>query len=275
MVALKLRLFPLKAVCLSDTFVGEGTGMGVDASDEFGMAGTGTYEAFRGEELDVREGDVGEGLGRGAGKGAGHVGNAVVGHTFFDVDGILVRGGVSRLDTAALIDGNVHDDCALLHGCNHFAAHEARCFGARDEDRTDEEVGAGEKVDEGGFAGVKRVCPGHGGIEELHALGVDLENGRLGADPGGDSRRVHATGSAPNDDDATGENSGNASEKSAATAFVYREKIGADHDGHAAGDFAHRFEQGRAVTDLNRLISDGTGTRGDEIFGELLVGCEV
>ena len=52
--------------------------------------------------------------------------------------------------------------------------------------------------------------------------------------------------------------------------------MGTGLSGHAAGDLAHRCEQRQqAVGELDRLIGDGGGSRGDEAPGLIGVGGEV
>ena len=106
---------------VGDGFVGEGAVEGVDAFGDAGVGLDGGVGAELGELQDVGEGGVGEGEGAGVGHGGGHVGDAVVDDAVDDVAGVGVGGGVGGFDAAALVDGDVDDDRALLHLGDHGA----------------------------------------------------------------------------------------------------------------------------------------------------------
>jgi hypothetical protein len=94
LLALRWRVW--EAVGVGDGLVGEVAVLGVEAAEEGGVFGAGFFEAVVGELFDVAVGDVGEGLGGGTGVGGGHVRDAVMDDTFFDVGGMGVGGGPKR-----------------------------------------------------------------------------------------------------------------------------------------------------------------------------------
>ena len=57
-----------------------------------------------------------------------------------------MRGGARRFDAAALVDGHVDDDCALLHARDHFAGDDFGGGGAGNEHASDDEVGRADGV---------------------------------------------------------------------------------------------------------------------------------
>ena len=69
---------------------------------------------------------------------------------------------------------------------------------------------------------------------------------------------------------SSGQHPGHTTEQHPLAAVVFREEISADEDGHPAGDFAHRFEQGQAAIHLDRFISDAGCTRRNQALGERL-----
>ena len=85
---------------------------------------------------------------------AGHVGDAVVDDAIDHEAGIGVRGGPGCLNAAALVDGYVDDDGALLHLRDHGAGDELGRGGAGNEHTADDEVcfagSAGQVVAVGG-----------------------------------------------------------------------------------------------------------------------------
>ena len=81
---------------------------------------------------------------------------------------LMRRAVIAGLDGTALVDCNVDNDGALLHGLDHFLGDEDRGTSARDENRTDEEVclfdplrnvvGRGILGDAGGDEGKESLC---------------------------------------------------------------------------------------------------------------------
>ena len=68
---------------------------------------------------EVGERGVGERVGGGGRHRAGHVADAVVDDAVLHVDGVVVGGLAGRLDATALVDGDVDDHRARLHGGDH------------------------------------------------------------------------------------------------------------------------------------------------------------
>src|SRR5262249_20660041 len=155
-----------------------------------GDAGIGGRDALpaSGDELeDVGEGHVAERVGAGAPDGARHVGDAVMDDVFLDVGRVVVGRRAARFDASALVDGDVHDDGAGFHALEVGAADEARCQGARDEDGTDDEIGAAHGLEDGVAVGVEgRDIGGHDVVEVAEAVEVDVEDVDVGPEARGD-----------------------------------------------------------------------------------------
>lgn len=266
---------PSKLVGLGDGLGEEEAVLDAEAGGEAGEAEGGLGEAVISEGFDVRVGDVGEGLGGGAGVGSGHVGHAVVDDALFGEDGVVVSGGAGRLGAAALVDGDIDQHAAGAHAFEQGTADEFRRASAGHEDGPDEEIDGGEQVFEEGLAGEEGVGGVEGDIEEAHAFDIDLEDGDIGAEARGHAGGVHAGYAAAENDYAAGQNAGHAAEQSAGAAPVFGEEVAADEHGHAAGDFAHGFEEGEAAFDLDVFIGEGGAAGGEEGGGEIPVGGEV
>src|SRR5258708_7975938 len=69
----------------------------------------------------VRERDDVERIGAGPGNCAWHVSNAVMNDFVDDVGRVRMGGGVARLETAALVDGDVDKHRALFHRLEHVS----------------------------------------------------------------------------------------------------------------------------------------------------------
>jgi hypothetical protein len=183
--------------------------------------------------------------------------------------------GTGGFGAAALVNGDVHEDAAGAHETEHVAADETGRPCAGDEDSADEEVGAGEHLEEARFVGVEGVGAVEGDVEVAHALDVHFEDGDVSAEAGGHAGGVDAGGAAAEDDDFAGENAWNAAKECAAAAVVFGQIIAADEDAHAPGNFAHRLEQRETAIDFDGFVGDGGHAGAEEGVGEGAVGGEV
>jgi len=205
------------------------------------LATAGTGQSLIGDQLDVRVGDIGEGLSGGAGVGAGHVGHAVVENTFLNVDRIVMGGGTGGFGAAPLIDGDVDENAAGTHAAEHGAGDELGGFRSGDENRADEEINVGQEFIEVSLIGKEGVGGVHGDVEEAHPFEVHLENGDISAQSGGHAGGIDPRGAAPDDDHPTGQDPGDPPQENATPAPVFGQKVGTDNHGHASGDFGHRL----------------------------------
>ena len=165
-----------------DDWAGEFSVLSADAGEESGLALGGDGEAVVGDEFDERVGNVGKSLGSGSGVSAWHVGDAVVEHAFFDVDGVVVGGGAGGFGATALIDSDINEDASRSHTAKHGAGDELGGLGSWNEDSSDEEINVGEKFVEMSLIRKEGVGGMHRNIEKAHAFEVDLENGDIGAE---------------------------------------------------------------------------------------------
>lgn len=76
---------------------------------------TGLLPAFVCQSQSVRQSCIGQGKGGRSRNSSGHIGHAIVNNALLHKDGIVKRCGTGTLYTATLINGDIHDDGALLH----------------------------------------------------------------------------------------------------------------------------------------------------------------
>jgi hypothetical protein len=170
-----------KLVSGGDDWAGEFSVLSADAGEESGLALGGDGEAVVGDEFDDRVGNVGKSLGSGSGVSAWHVGDAVVEHAFFDVDGVVVGGGAGGFGATALIDSDINEDASRSHTAKHGAGDELGGLGSWNEDSSDEEINVGEKFVEMSLIRKEGVGGMHGDIEKAHPLEINLQNGDISA----------------------------------------------------------------------------------------------
>ncbi len=190
----------------------------------------------------VGHGGVGQGIGRGARHGAGHVGDTVVDHTLFDVDGVGVGGGAGCLDAAALVNGHVNDHAARPHAPHHLPRDHVRRPRASDEHRPDHDIGAFDSL---------------GDVVRVRAQGDEIAVKYLAqvAKPiypeiNGDDAGSHAEGhlhrvlphSADSDDSyGAGKNARHPAQQFAPSAAGLFQTMGSHLYCHPASHFAHRL----------------------------------
>src|SRR5580658_224842 len=262
---------------VGDGFVGELAFVGVEAFGEAGVGLEGGFGAEVRELEDVGEGCVGEGQGGGVGHGRGHVGDAVVDDAVDLVAGIGVGGGTGGLDAAALVDGDVDDDGALLHAADHLFGDELGGGGAGNEDSADEEVGlAGGALEVVGVGGQGEDAAVEDVVQVAEAVEVEVDEGDLGAEAEGHFGGVGADDAASDDADVAGRDAGDAAEQDAAAAVLLFEVGSADLDGETAGDLGHGGEEREgAGAVFYGLVGDAGDALFEEDVGQLLERGEV
>ncbi len=161
---------------------------------------------------------------------------------------VRVGGRVRGFDAAALIDGNIDDDRALLHLGDHRPGDDLGRSGAGNQDSSDNEVGFADGVlnvvtvgGDGMEASAKDV------VEFAEAVEVEVDERDLRAHAEGDLCGVGADDAAADDADVAGGNARDAAEQNTAAAVFLFEVGRADLDAHAAGDFAHGSKQREGV----------------------------
>ena len=184
---------------------------------------------------------------------------------------------MDRLDAAALIHRDVHDDRALLHGRDHVLRHEARRAGAGDEHGADEQIGAAEHLLHVEAVRHQRDdLPAEDVVQVPEPVGVHVEHRDVGAEAHGGARGVETCGAGAEDDDVPRRDAGHAGEEDAAAAVGAAEVERALLDREPAGDLAHRREQRQAaVGALDRLVGDRDRPRGPERARDVRRGRQV
>ena len=109
-------------------------------------------------------------------------------HAVDDVRGLAVRGGLGRLDAAALVDADVNDDRAAFHTTDQVTADEAWRSPAGDQHRADDQVGQhGVTLDRVRVGVNGHDISGHDVVEISQAIEVDIHDDDVGAKSGCDS----------------------------------------------------------------------------------------
>src|SRR4029079_2534466 len=221
--------------------VGDAAVVDVGGGEERRRLTEGGLDAELGELQDPGEGDVAEGEGAGAADGTRHVGDAIMQDAFFEIRGIAVRCWSARFDAAALVDGDVDDDAAGLHELQVLKGDETWRFGAGNEHGTNDEVGQAELLADGVAVAVEDVDVGrHNVVEVAEPVHVDIEDGDVGLEAGGDFGGVGTDDAAAEDRNVSWGDAGHAGEQDSAAELRLFEVFGPFLDAHAAGDFAHR-----------------------------------
>ena len=96
--------------------MGERAAADIEPGEEVRIVSHRRHDALIGHGPDERQGGVVEREGRGARHRTRHIGNAVMDHAFFQVDGFGMGGGARGFKTAALVDGDIDHDRARTHG---------------------------------------------------------------------------------------------------------------------------------------------------------------
>jgi hypothetical protein len=181
------------------------------------------------------------------------------------------------LGAAALIDRDVGEDCALLHSRDHLARDQLRGQCARDQDRTDDDIGLlhglldlqARRHDEADAARQDF-------LEVPHAVERALEDRDVRSEADRDHGRVVADHSAADDQHASGRDPGHAAEQQPTAAERLLEEVRAGLRRKPACDLAHRCEQRQcAGIRLHRLVRDGRDATLEEGARQRLVGGDV
>ena len=188
------------------------------------------------------------------------------------------RAVVARLDRAALVDGNVDDNGALLHGLDHFLGDQDRGTCARDEDGADEKVSFLDPLCDVVARGVLGDNAAAEHIVKLtQTLDREVDDRDACAETDSDLCCIRSDVAAADDDDLAGRDTSDTAEEDAAAAVTALEELRADLDGHTACDLTHRSEQREAAALLaeNRLIGNTDNLLLKECLRELGLCCEM
>ena len=116
----------------------------------------------------------------------------------------------------------------------------------------------------------------HDVVEVAQAVHVDVEDGDVGVEAGGDLGRVRADDAAAEDRDVRRRHARHAAQQDAAAHLRPLQKLGALLNAHPAGHFAHRREQRQAALVVGqRFVGDARRAAGEHRFGQLAIGGEV
>src|ERR1035441_5373782 len=70
-----------------------------------------------------------------------HIRHAIMHHAVNHVTRIRVRCGPCRLHATSLVDGHIHNDCALFHRSHHAAGHNLWRCSSGNQNTTNHQVG--------------------------------------------------------------------------------------------------------------------------------------
>src|SRR5271163_2512945 len=132
-----------------------------------------------------------------------------------------VGGGMGGFDAAALVDGNVHDDRALLHLAHHCFGDDLGSGSAGDEDSTDDQVGIADgALDVVAVGGNGVDASAKDVVEIAEAIQVEVDQGDLCSHAEGDLRGVGANDAATDDTDVAGWDARDAAQKDSAAPML-------------------------------------------------------
>ncbi len=237
--------------------------MGVQSRRQRPVAPQRLPPAVVGDLHDVRQGDVGQRIGRRVRYRARHVGDAVEDRVVHPVGRVGVRRGLGVLETAALVDRDVDEHRARLHPRDELVRDQHRRLRPGHEHRSDDQVGVDHRpldfVRVRGDSLAVALVDGISGTQPGHVL-VDEQHLRL--HPERDRGRVHARHARAKHDDLRRVHPGHAAHEHAPATAVTLQMMRSDLGCHPSGHLGHRREQRqRPVRQLHGLVGDRGDTR--------------
>lgn len=182
-----------------------------------------------------------------------------------------------RLEAAALVDGHVDHDRAGLHELQHVARHQLRGLGARNQHRTNHQVGRLELL-------ADVVLRRHERLDVLrHDVGQigqtrqrDVADGHVGTHSGGRTGCSRADHAGADDEDLGRLHARNATEQLALAAARLLEEVASLLGRHAAGNLRHGNQQRqRTVRTLDGFVGAADGATLNHRTGERFAAGEV
>jgi len=158
---------------------------------------------------------------------------------------MTVRGRVGSLDTPTLVDGHINNDGPVRHAFEIFAAHQARGFGAGDQHGADQQIGTVKAVEDVVPVAEQRGhVTRHHIIEVAQPVQVDVENGDVGAQAGGNLGGVGAHHAAAQNHHVGRQDPRDTAQQNAPPLKGSFKKLGALLNAHAPRHLAHGRQQG-------------------------------
>src|SRR5207237_9123260 len=115
---------------------------------------------------------------------------------------LAVRRGLRGFDAAPLVDGDVDDHGTRRHPFQVLATHQVRSAGAGNQHSADEQVGPANAIEDVvAVAGELGHVPPHHVVEVAEAVEVDIENGHVSDEAGGDFGGIVGDDAAPQSHD--------------------------------------------------------------------------
>ena len=207
----------------------------------------------------------------------GHVTHTVMDHAFFHEHGIIMGSHMGGLAAAALVDGDVHDDSALLHQLQMLSANQLGGLAAGQQHGADHQVCILQALADIGLGAVQG---GNGSTEDVLQIGqpvqVHIQQGNLSINTHS-SLGCEGTGNtAADDDDLTPGNAGHAAQQDTTAAEVLFQILGALLNTQSAGDLAHGTQAGQvALLVSNGLKGHGLHIPADQRFSQFRIGSQV
>ena len=184
---------------------------------------------------------------------------------------------VAGFETAALVDGHVHQHRAGAHAAKIGASDQLGRRGAGYQHATDDQIGGRQQVGDqivGGKAGLHR--PAELIVQFLEPGRGNIEQGDVGALTDRHLGGVLARNAAAEDQHPGRQHAGRPAQQQAAPALWFEQVIGADIHGHPASHLAHRGQQ-RQSPELvgDGFVGDGGAARFHQAVRLIRVGGEV
>src|SRR6185437_12829928 len=158
-----------------------------------------------------------------------------------------------------------------LHAGHHGGTDDLGRAGARNQHRTDDEVGLGDGFADGGGVGREREDAAAEQVIQLaQAGGAAVGDGHHGAGADRHLGGVGADDAAAEDEHARGRHAGHAAEQQAAAAVAALQVLGSHLHGQAPGHLAHGFEQRQAAARaFDGFVADGGDLALQQLFGQI------
>ncbi len=159
-----------------------------------------------------------------------------------DIGGIGMGGRMAGFETAALINRDIDQHGAFLHGLEHVGADQLGRGGSGDQHGADDEVRVRHAFSEIGTVGKAGLGPClEIDAEPLQHFGAAVEYGHVRAEARRHLRRVEADDPAADDADLGREHAGHAAEQHAPPAIRLFQRRRARLNRHAPGYLTHRL----------------------------------
>ena len=164
------------------------------------------------------------------------------------INRIVMGGRSGGFDTAALVDGHVHDYRTFLHIFQHLPGNQPGCCGPWNEDGSHHEIRFPQKLADRSRAGhQQKTVFGHDLTQIPQTLETGVEQVYLCAQTTSHHGRIGTHHAAAENQHRTGPYARHAAEQNTFAAICFLQILGPFLDSHFSGNFTHRCQQGKGT----------------------------